>query len=198
MVGAHLDSVQAGPGINDNGSGAATILEVAEHMRNVHPTNTVRFALRGAEEEGLLGSDHDVASLDAEQARDVALYLNFDMIASPNYVRAIYDGSGDAADDAIPGPPGSDAIESLFEQFYADRNLASQPTAFDGRSDDGPFIAIGIPSGGLFTGAEDVRTQAEEDLYGGTAGEPLDPATTRRATRSPTSTARCWTSTPTP
>jgi aminopeptidase Y len=174
MVGAHLDSVQAGPGINDNGSGAATILEVAENMRNVHPTNTVRFALWGAEEEGLLGSDHYVKSLDAEQARDIALYLNFDMIASPNYVRAIYDGNGDAADDAIPGPPGSDAIESLFEQFYADRNLASQPTAFDGRSDYGPFIAVGIPSGGLFTGAEDVKTQEEEDIYGGTAGEPYD------------------------
>ena len=109
------------------------------------------------------------------------------MIASPNYVRAIYDGNGDAADDAIPGPPGSDAIESLFEQFYADRNLASQPTAFDGRSDYGPFIAIGIPSGGLFTGAEDLKTQAEDDIYGGEAGEPR-PATTRRATRSPTST----------
>ena len=73
MVGAHLDSVQAGPGINDNGSGAATILEVAENMRNVHPTNTVRFALWGAEEDGLLGADHYVTSLDAEQARDIAL-----------------------------------------------------------------------------------------------------------------------------
>ena len=87
MVGGHLDSVIAGPGINDNGSGAATVLEVAENMRKVHPNNTVRFALWGAEEFGLLGSEHYVSSLDDEQARDIALYLNFDMLASPNYLR---------------------------------------------------------------------------------------------------------------
>jgi Zn-dependent M28 family amino/carboxypeptidase len=119
----------------------------------------------------LLGSDHYVGSLDEEQARDIALYLNFDMLASPNYLRAIYDGDGSVGD---PGPPGSDAIEAQFERFYADRGLASEPTAFDGRSDYGPFITKGIPAGGLFSGAEDIKTPAQAALYGGEAGVAFD------------------------
>jgi aminopeptidase Y len=173
MVGAHLDSVIEGPGINDNGSGAATILEVAENMRKVKPNNTIRFALWGAEEFGLLGSQYYVDTLDEEQARDIALYLNFDMIGSPNFYYAIYDGDGSGFD--FPGPPGSDAIEAQFEQFYAERGLPSEPTAFDGRSDYGPFIAVGIPAGGLFTGAEDVKTEEQAALYGGQAGVAFDP-----------------------
>ena len=102
MVGAHLDSVIEGPGINDNGSGAAALLEVAENMRRVNPQNTVRFALWGAEEFGLLGSEHYVANLNEEESRDIALYLNFDMIGSPNYFRGIYDGDGDGF--GVPGP----------------------------------------------------------------------------------------------
>ena len=95
------------------------------------------------------------------------------MIGSPNYFRAIYDGNGDGL--RHPRAPGSDALEALFEEFYADRGLASQPTAFDGRSDYGPFIAVGIPAGGLFTGAEDVKTEEQAAIYGGTAGEAFDP-----------------------
>ena len=96
MVGAHLDSVFEGPGINDNGSGSAAILEVALQMQKVRPTNTVRFAWWGAEESGLIGSDLYVNGLTAEERADIALYLNFDMIGSPNYVRFVYDGDGSA------------------------------------------------------------------------------------------------------
>ena len=63
VVGAHLDSVGVGPGINDNGSGSATILEIAEQMTKVKPRNQVRFIWFGAEESGLLGSEAYVASL---------------------------------------------------------------------------------------------------------------------------------------
>jgi Zn-dependent M28 family amino/carboxypeptidase len=172
MVGAHLDSVIEGPGINDNGSGSAAILEVAENMRRVNPRNTVRFALWGAEESGLLGSQYYVDNLDDQQRQDIALYLNFDMIGSPNYFQGVYDGDGSGF--GVPGPPGSEAIEAQFEDFYAARGLASQPTEFSGRSDYGPFIAVGIPSGGLFTGAEGIKTEEEAALYGGTAGEAYD------------------------
>ena len=130
------------------------------------------------------GREHYVANLDEEQARDIALYLNFDMIGSPNYFRGIYDGDGDGF--GIPGPPGSDAIEAQFEDFYADRGLASEPTAFDGRSDYGPFIAVGIPSGGLFTGAEDVKTEEQARSTAVPLVRPSTRATTRRATRSTT------------
>ncbi|HEY6416590.1 MAG TPA: M28 family peptidase, partial [Acidimicrobiales bacterium] len=175
MVGAHLDSVFAGPGINDTGSGSAAILEVAEQMKKVKPTNTVRFAWWGAEESGLVGSDFYVANLSQADRDRIALYLNFDMIGSSNFVRFIYDGDGSAFD--LAGPPGSDAIEALFEDFYAARGLAFEPTAFDGRSDYGPFIAEGvdIPAGGLFTGAEGRKTAEQRDIYGGIIGEQYDP-----------------------
>jgi Zn-dependent M28 family amino/carboxypeptidase len=174
MVGGHLDSVSAGPGINDNGSGSAAILEVAEQMKNVKPNNTVRFAWWGAEESGLVGSDFYVNSLSQADRDRIALYLNFDMVGSPNYVRFVYDGSGDVGP---AGPAGSTAIEDLFNGFYASRGLAFEPTPFDGRSDYGPFIAEGvdIPAGGLFTGAEGMKTLAQRDIYGGIAGQQYDP-----------------------
>ncbi len=173
MVGAHLDSVFAGPGINDNGSGSAAILEVAEQMKKVKPTNTVRFAWWGAEESGLVGSDHYVFGLtDAERA-NIALYLNFDMVGSPNFVRFVYDGSGDAF--GLPGPDGSAAIEDLFNKFYADRDLAFAPTQIDFRSDYSAFFETDIPFGGLFTGAEGIKTPEQVAVYGGVAGQQYDP-----------------------
>jgi Zn-dependent M28 family amino/carboxypeptidase len=173
MVGAHLDSVSAGPGINDNGSGSGAILEVAEQMKKVKPTNTVRFAWWGAEESGLVGSNLYVASLTDEQRQNIALYLNFDMVGSPNYVRFVYDGDGSAFE--LPGPEGSGAIEALFEDFYADRGLASEPTEIDFRSDYAAFFENDIPFGGLFTGAEGIKTAEQAAIYGGTAGEQYDP-----------------------
>lgn len=175
FAGAHLDSVPEGPGINDNGSGSATILEVAEEMSEagIKPRNKVRFAFWGAEESGLLGAEHYVSQLTARQQKDIAVYLNFDMVGSPNYGRFIYDGDGSATPDA--GPNGSAVAEKVFEDYFASQNLATLPTAFDGRSDYGPFIAAGIPAGGLFTGAEDVKTAEEAALFGGLAGVAFDP-----------------------
>jgi Zn-dependent M28 family amino/carboxypeptidase len=176
MAGAHLDSVQEGAGINDNGSGSAALLETAIQMAKVKPTNTVRFAWWGAEESGLLGSEHYVAELSEEELDDIALYLNFDMIASPNYMFGIYDGDNSGG-TAAPGfiPPGSAQIEDVFEQFYTQRGEPFQDSEFSGRSDYGPFIAVGIPAGGLFTGAEVPKTVAEAALYGGVAGAAFDP-----------------------
>ncbi|GGK40015.1 aminopeptidase [Pilimelia terevasa] len=179
MVGAHLDSVEAGPGINDNGSGSATLLEVAHQMRAATPKNKVRFALWAAEEAGLVGSTHYVAQLPAAERRKIALYLNFDMIGSPNYVRFVYDGDNSAfppGTGSAPGPKGSGAIEKMFHDYFAAQKLASAETPFSGRSDYGPFIAegVGIPSGGLATGAEGIKTAEEAEVYGGRAGEAYD------------------------
>lgn len=175
MVGAHLDSVNEGPGIQDNGSGSAAILEVAEQMSKVKPVNKVRFAWWGAEESGLIGSTHYVSSLTPEEQDDIALYLNFDMIGSPNHVFFIYDGDDSDGVGAGPGPSGSAQIEALFESYYTDIGEPFKGTDFSGRSDYGPFIAVGIPSGGLFTGAEGIKTPEEVALWGGTAGEQYDP-----------------------
>jgi Zn-dependent M28 family amino/carboxypeptidase len=103
---------------------------------------------------------------------DIYANLNFDMLASPNYVRFVYDGDG--SDTGTAGPPGSAQIEALFNQYYAGQGLATDPTEFDGRSDYGPFIDVGIPAGGLFSGAEGLKTAEQAATYGGTAGEPYD------------------------
>jgi Zn-dependent M28 family amino/carboxypeptidase len=175
VVGAHLDSVLAGPGINDNGSGSSTILEIAEEMAELGIRNRqqVRFAFWGAEELNLLGSQHYVDTLSNDDLGKIVANLNFDMLGSPNYVRFVYDGDG--SDTPTAGPPGSAQIETIFNQYFASQGLATEPTAFDGRSDYGPFIAVGIPAGGLFSGAEGEKTAEQAAIYGGTAGEPYDP-----------------------
>lgn len=173
MAGAHLDSVPRGPGINDNGSGSSALLEVAEQMAKLKTANKVRFAWWGAEESGLVGSRHYVDELSAEQRAQVELYLNFDMVGSPNYGLFLYDGDGSGF--GLVGPPGSDDIEALFERFYAERGIPTEPTAFDGRSDYQGFINAGIPAGGLFTGAEGIKTPEQAAKWGGTAGVAFDP-----------------------
>jgi Zn-dependent M28 family amino/carboxypeptidase len=175
MAGAHLDSVQRGPGINDNGSGSAALLEVAEEMAKVKPRNKVRFAWWGAEEAGLVGSTAYVAGLSQADKDRIALYLNFDMVGSPNYVFFVYDGDNSDNEGAGAGPAGSDKIEKLFEAFYSSRGIPFKGTDFSGRSDYGPFIAASIPAGGLFTGAEGVKTAQEATIWGGTAGQQYDP-----------------------
>jgi Zn-dependent M28 family amino/carboxypeptidase len=177
MAGGHLDSVDEGPGINDNGSGSAALLEVALKMAKVETVNKVRFAWWGAEESGLIGSTAYIFDpefgITQEEYDALALYLNFDMVGSPNYFFGVYDGDG--SDFGLVGPPGSDAIEATFEQFYGAVGEPSQGSAFSGRSDYAAFIQVGIPAGGLFTGADGIKTPEEAALYGGTAGDQYDP-----------------------
>jgi Zn-dependent M28 family amino/carboxypeptidase len=177
MAGAHLDSVTAGPGINDNGSGSAALLETALMMAKVKPENTVRFAWWGAEELGLIGSTAYVEGLSEAERDRIALYLNYDMVGSPNYIFMVYDADQSTfpAPAGVPIPAGSTAIEDLYESYYT---LVGEPyddTLFSGRSDYQAFIEAGIPSGGLFTGAEVVKTPEQEAIWGGIAGEQFDP-----------------------
>jgi Zn-dependent M28 family amino/carboxypeptidase len=179
VVGAHLDSVEVGPGINDNGSGTSGILEIAEQIARLKdkPKNRLRFAFWGAEEAGLVGSTAYVAEqVENGGIEDIEANLNFDMIGSPNFVRFVYDG--DLSDSAPPpggAPNGSGQIEHLFQRYFDRKGLETDPTAFDGRSDYGPFIANGVPAGGLFTGAEGIKTERQEEIYGGFAGLAYDP-----------------------
>ena len=179
MAGAHLDSVPAGPGINDNGSGSTALLEVAENLRKFNGPNQLRFAWWGAEEGGLVGSTFYVTELAAaapeapDQLADIEMYLNFDMVASPNYGLFVYDGDGSGF--GLVGPDGSDEIEAQFEQYYAEAGVPSEPTAFDGRSDYQAFILNGVPAGGLFTGAEVPKTAAQQAKWGGDVNVAFDP-----------------------
>jgi Zn-dependent M28 family amino/carboxypeptidase len=175
MSGAHLDSVNEGPGINDNGSGSAALIEIAENLSKVKPQNTMRFAWWGAEESGLVGSTYYVNNLPQSERDRIALYLNYDMIGSPNHVFFIYDGDDSDGVGAGAGPAGSAQIEKTYEAFFEMRGEPYKGTDFSGRSDYGPFIAVGIPSGGLFTGAEGIKTPEEAAIWGGTAGQQYDP-----------------------
>ncbi|WP_344590329.1 M28 family metallopeptidase [Actinomadura vinacea] len=177
VVGAHLDSVPEGPGINDNGSGSATILAVAQQIAKLGEKglrNKVRFAWWGAEEDGLLGSTHYVSSLSEADRAKIALNLNFDMLGSVNGVRGVYDGDDSLGTGTNP-PPGSGAIEKILKDYYTGRKLPTLESEFTGRSDYGPFIEQGIPAGGLFSGAEVIKTPEQAKLFGGEAGKPYDP-----------------------
>ena len=175
MAGAHLDSVQAGPGINDNGSGSAALLEVAQQLGNHTPQNTVRIAWWGAEEAGLLGSAAYVESLDETELARIALYLNFDMVGSPNYIFMVYDGDESGFVAPVPVPDGSVEIEDTFESFFTLRNEPYDDAEFSGRSDYEAFILADIPAGGLFTGAEVPKTAEQVAIWGGVEGAQYDP-----------------------
>ena len=177
MAGAHLDSVIEGPGINDNGSGSAALLETALLMANLNPENTLRFAWWAGEEQGLLGSADYVAGLSQAERDRIALYMNYDMVGSPNYIFMVYDAdqSSFAPPAGVPIPAGSEAIEDLYESYYTSVGESYDDTQFSGRSDYQAFIEAGIPSGGLFTGAEGIKSAEQQSIWGGTAGQQFDP-----------------------
>lgn len=180
MVGAHLDSVSEGPGINDNGSGVAAVLETALQLGSSPPVqNVVRFGFWGAEERGLKGSNNYAESLTVDQLKDIALYLNFDMLGSPNPGYFTYDGDQSAPPnprEATPRvPEGSAGIERNFVTYLKEAGKTSQDTSFDGRSDYDGFTKAGVPAGGLFSGAEEKMTRQQAELWSGKADEPFDP-----------------------
>ncbi|OUD03151.1 M28 family metallopeptidase [Streptomyces swartbergensis] len=163
MAGSHLDSVSSGPGINDNGSGSAAVLETALAVSRAQykPARHLRFAWWGAEELGLVGSRHYVNRLTTGDRSRISAYLNFDMIGSPNPGYFVYD------DDP--------AIEKTFKEYFAGLGVPTEiETEGDGRSDHAPFKSAGVPVGGLFTGASRTKTAAQAAKWGGTAGRAFD------------------------
>lgn len=172
MLGAHLDSVAEGAGINDNGTGSAAILEMARLLKRAHLNNKVRFAWWGAEESGLVGSTDYVLSLSEEELAKIKVYLNFDMIGSPNYYFGVFDGDG--SDFNLEGPAGSKATEVLFGEYFDLRGIPYEGTEISFRSDYAQFFEDGVAIGGLFTGAEQLKTEEQVELYGGDADEPFD------------------------
>jgi Zn-dependent M28 family amino/carboxypeptidase len=180
MVGAHLDSVPEGPGINDNGSGVAAVLETALQLGSSPDVrNAVRFGFWGAEEFGLVGSNKYVQSLDVDALKDIALYLNFDMIGSPNPGYFTYDGDQSAPPDPRNGvprvPEGAAGIERTLVGYLEGAGKPPEDINFDGRSDYDGFTQAGIPAGGIFSGAESKMSTEQAERWGGEAGQPFDP-----------------------
>ncbi|MEU9043631.1 MULTISPECIES: M28 family peptidase [unclassified Kitasatospora] len=163
MFGAHLDSVGAGPGINDNGSGSATLLENALVLAQQNPSLTrhVRFAWWTGEEQGLQGSQYYVGRLGSSQRSAIKAYYNFDMVGSPNAGYFINNISSSAS------APMKAYWDSL--NLQPEENVEGQ-----GRSDDYSFQQAGVPTSGYAAGADAVKTSAQAAKWGGTGGRSYD------------------------
>ncbi|BDB40285.1 MULTISPECIES: M28 family peptidase [Mycobacterium] len=180
MVGTHLDSAPDSPGINNAGTGVAAVLETALQLGPLPAvTNAVRFAFWGAEENGTNGSMDYVFGLDNDALNDIALYLNFDMLGSPN--PGFFTDDGDQS-----GPPGTAVASSDVPEGSAgiERTLAGYLNLAGKRPDDmplntrtdyHPFLAAGVPVGGMNTGASQLKTTVQERFWGGQAGAAFDP-----------------------
>jgi Zn-dependent M28 family amino/carboxypeptidase len=175
VVGAHLDSVPEGPGINDNGSGSAAVLETALRLAaSAEPeTRHVQFAFWGAEELGLLGSRHHVSALSSEERQAIKLYVNLDMVASPNYSRLVQGTAGET------GSLVATASQVMLDTFALRGLPVDQRTTSGGRrtgfgTDDSSFAQAGIPTVGLYTGAGETKSADAAARFGGAAGQPYD------------------------
>ncbi|CUA76403.1 aminopeptidase Y [Rhizoctonia solani] len=179
-IGSHLDSVPAGPGLNDNGSGSATVAELLVQLAKFKPSNNaVRFSwwvYEGENQEtgsGSSGSQGYVDSL-SEDEKKIAFYINLDMPASPNYIYGIHDGDDSSGENGSTPPPGSGALEKLFQDDFEAKRLPWIAYPFNFGSDYQPFLDAGIPVGGLATGASDIKSESEAVIFGGHAGVPYD------------------------
>jgi aminopeptidase S len=173
MAGAHLDSVPEGPGINDNGSGVAALLEIAIRLGGApRSVNAVRFAFWGSEEVDLNGSAAYVASLSSGERDSVLLYLNLDMVASPNAGYFVQGGKGRRPSQT--GPAGSAEVARVLVEQLAATGVTAETTRFDDASDYAAFVDAGVPSGGALTGDEDDKSAAEVRRWGGRVGEAYD------------------------
>ncbi|GAA3709163.1 M28 family metallopeptidase [Nonomuraea antimicrobica] len=181
MAGAHLDSVTEGPGINDNGTSAAALLETALQLAPYQHRvrDKVRFAWWGAEELYALDSAYYVVHLSQTERAAIAAYLNFELIASPNSGRFVMDGddSDHPGEGAGPAPEGSAALEAAFSGYFRHRGLPFLTNDVeDVRSDHEPFMKAGIPVGGIYSGGGlDVKTEEVARVFGGQAGDFYDP-----------------------
>lgn len=169
MLGAHSDSVAEGPGINDDGSGSLSLIEIATALTKFSVKNCVRFGWWSGEEEGLLGSNYYASTLPDEENIKIRLFMDYDMLASPNFAYQIYNATNDES------PTGSEELRNLYVDWYEAHDLNYTFIPFDGRSDYDGFIRAGIPAGGIATGAEGVKTKEEVELFGGKDGEWYDP-----------------------
>ncbi|CAA0108838.1 putative lipoprotein aminopeptidase LpqL [Mycolicibacterium vanbaalenii] len=178
VVGAHLDSVRSGPGINDNGSGVAAVLETALQLGARPPgDNAVRFAFWGAEEISADGSTDYVRSLTGEQLDDIALYLNFDMVASPN--AGYFTDDGDQSSVTGPQvrevPEGAAGIERTLAGHLNLAGVRPADIPLGRNTDYAPFLAAGVPIGGITTGSSQRKTAVQERIWGGQADVAFDP-----------------------
>lgn len=177
MAGAALDSSLTSPGINVNGSGVATLLEIAKQIANLGfgTENKLRFAFWGASQAGFIGSAYYADMLSTDEIDDIKMVLDFHALGSPNYVRFVLDGDG--SEGGISGGTGSKEIEASFQNYFSDPllggDLASDPIHI--LSDVVPFADYGLPVGGLFGGILGIKTTEQAAIYGGVAGEQYDP-----------------------
>ena len=185
LLGAHLDSVPAGPGVNDDGSGTAFQLELAEQLAKAGtpPRNKIRFLWFGGEEDGLVGSQYYAAHLSNAEVARTDMMLDTDMIASPNFARLVYDGDGSTFGSELAGPAGSGTVEQVLTDYWAKRGMVSEPIPFDGRSDYVGFVNRGTPRAACSPAPRRPRRPHRSPGTVASRASSSTPATTRPAIR---------------
>src|SRR5262245_51407473 len=175
VVDAHLDAI-FGAGMLDNASGSATILDIAQKMKNVNPRNKLRFIWFGGEELGLLGSSFYVNNLTSDELSHIGYDLDADVTATPNYVVGVLDPAGP---DLFSGVSSTTFPNKVYKASKVARDQAI--SYFDSvglnhvlfspvGTDAFNFNLVGIPASGLLTGQDCCKSQAQVDLFGGSVG----------------------------
>jgi hypothetical protein len=175
VVDAHLDAIY-GAGMLDNASGSATILNIAEQMRKVHPKNKLRFVWFGGEELGLLGSEYYVSHLSPDELGRISYDLDADVTATPNYLIGVLDP---AAPDLFGRTVTAKFPDKVYEPSKIARDMGVDYLNSIGKNheflspvgtDAFKFNAAGVPASGVLTGQDCCKLQEEVDLFGGTLG----------------------------
>jgi hypothetical protein len=180
VAGAHLDSPMGSPGLNDDGSGVAAVLETAVQLGSSPMVkNAVRFTFWGAQDTGLQGSSKYVAGLGKDGLDDIALYLDFDLLGSTNagYFTLDGDQSGQPNPDvpAARVPVGSAGVERTLAGYLNLAGVRPADMPLGLASDYSAFLRAGIPIGGITSGSSQRKTATQARLWGGRAGVPFDP-----------------------
>eukprot|EP00040_Diaphanoeca_grandis_P000429 m.15413 g.15413 ORF g.15413 m.15413 type:complete len:519 (-) comp10565_c0_seq1:336-1892(-) len=176
MVGAHLDSVHNSPGINDNGSGSASLLEIAMQMArlDLNVNNVVRFAWWTASDLDHLGSSSYLANLTTSEQQQIKCYINLEMLASPNYIRVVFNGTSEAMTQPLANR--SKTLTNLFVNRFDQMHLNYSVSNFtEEQHDHRSFLNADIAVGGLFTGSDGIKTVEQRTMFQGLANTPYDP-----------------------
>jgi hypothetical protein len=179
QVGAHIDGVAAGPGINDDGTGTTMNLTIAHQIlkMGLNLKYKIRFGWFSGEEQGLFGSTFAVNQLNSLQTAQTLAMLDYDMIASTNYLPFVYTDCNRTVTPNTCPPPNTEGVLGGHHIDYLKQklNIDSVPYVFDNRSDYAQWRSRGVPATGLYTGAEGIKTAAQAAAYGGQAGIQADP-----------------------
>jgi len=176
VIDAHLDAIY-GAGMLDNASGSATILDIAQQLKNTNTRNKLRFIWFGGEELGLLGSDYYVNVNPPADLASIKFDLDADVTATPNYVAGVLDPKDGvqlfSRDPGTPMPPSIFAPSAIARDYgiaYLN-SIGKNNILFSADGTDAfMFQQAGIPASGVLTGQDCCKLASDVSLFGGYEG----------------------------